>query len=750
VADRKEKLLAAVLGALAVYAFFREYLPPYKCVHLWSDIAGYHYPLQWYAFDALKHGRLPLWDATIYCGISFAGNVQAALFYLPTWLLYTAFLPFRSLPFKALEAFTFVHVWVAFLLGYFWLRGRAGRMAALLGAAVLACSGFMMWETLHTGVICAAVWIPLGLWGIDEAVEQRRWRPMWKVAASLALSFLAGYPAAWFPCCAVMLAYATGSRAPLRALGALSAALAAAALLVAVELLPALDARRFMMLEPKYGPGAWGARELLLSFFSPNWFDFNPGHPTDYEPGCFYFYLGLPALFAIAWAFRQGRFRPYIQPLLGAAVILVLANPPETLIRTVERIRVLEATMSPLHFYAGLAPMAALISAIGIDAFLKAKTRAWPRWALAGVSVLLAAWSIRQLLISAHGGRFPVHQGSLMMTAVALAFFALGLWGFRGAAGRNRVVMGALVLFTVAVDFKVYGAGRWFNALPGDEDNEHVAHGMAGLNDAAFAALRANRHYRIALDPGAAPYSTDLRFYGLTTPQGFDPFLPAQYRDTVRRWVEFQTNRLFFPDLRNEGMLQQLGVRYVITHAGAANQPFLAASPDYRLIGRADSFYMLYEYTHAKPAYRWEDGARGTATPVAWTPEHREMMISSERGGRFVLVEQFYTGWHASVDGRSVPIERWGGAFQSIAVPPGRHRVEFRYAPASLLIGAIVSGLSALVLMFAALRWDTRLRRARPADPLTPCTIPVRRAPPCPDNHSAHRRFPEIVSPIRD
>jgi len=87
---RGERWWVALLALIATYGLFCEYLPPFKRVHLWSDIAGYHYPLQRYAFDSLKEGRIPQWDASIYCGISFAGNVQAAFLYPPTWLMYAA------------------------------------------------------------------------------------------------------------------------------------------------------------------------------------------------------------------------------------------------------------------------------------------------------------------------------------------------------------------------------------------------------------------------------------------------------------------------------------------------------------------------------------------------------------------------------------------------------------------------------------------------------------------------------------
>jgi uncharacterized membrane protein YfhO len=67
-----------------------------------------------------------------------------------------------------------------------------------------------------------------------------------------------------------------------------------------------------------------------------------------------------------------------------------------------------------------------------------------------------------------------------------------------------------------------------------------------------------------------------------------------------------------------------------------------------------------------------------------------------------VLVEQFFPGWEARIDGRRSGVERADGTFQATAVPAGRHTVEFRYAPASLRIGALVTLFSVLGVIIAA------------------------------------------------
>ena len=69
----------AVLSFAFTYLFFLDYLPPSNRVHIPYDLEGFHSPLADYAFQAIRHGRFPEWDPTIYCGLSFVGNIQGAV-----------------------------------------------------------------------------------------------------------------------------------------------------------------------------------------------------------------------------------------------------------------------------------------------------------------------------------------------------------------------------------------------------------------------------------------------------------------------------------------------------------------------------------------------------------------------------------------------------------------------------------------------------------------------------------------------
>ena len=65
-----------------------------------------------------------------------------------------------------------------------------------------------------------------------------------------------------------------------------------------------------------------------------------------------------------------------------------------------------------------------------------------------------------------------------------------------------------------------------------------------------------------------------------------------------------------------------------------------------------------------------------------------------------VLRDTFDPSWTATVDGVPATIARANGIYRALAVPAGRHTVEFRYRPRDFEIGLIVTVLTGLTLAF--------------------------------------------------
>jgi hypothetical protein len=87
------------------------------------------------------------------------------------------------------------------------------------------------------------------------------------------------------------------------------------------------------------------------------------------------------------------------------------------------------------------------------------------------------------------------------------------------------------------------------------------------------------------------------------------------------------------------------------------------------------------------------------------------LTVDAPRGGWLVLLDSFYPGWHASVDGESADILPANSAFRAVRLPPGAREVTFAYRPATIIGGALLSVLACAAI--AALLVGRPLRRRR-------------------------------------
>jgi hypothetical protein len=698
-AERVSVRRAAALSFVLTYLFFLEYLPPFQRVHVPFDLEGFHLPLFDYAFQCFRAGRFPEWDPVMYCGLSFVGNVQAALFYPPTWLIFLLSIGKQHVPFAAVEAVLFAHFWLGFMLCYAWLRGRGLRtLASALGGMVFAFSGYLLMELQHFGLIASYAWFPLGLWGIDEASQRRGWRPLWKLAVASAMCFLAGYPPTWFVFAACMGVYALFSPGTIRvALGAV-AAIVFSMLLAAVQLFPGLQANSLKVVEPRYGSGIQEPA-FFLSYLVPNFYNFNFHTPVLTNPGREFLYLGAPAFFGLAalvFAWRNGRRRELAAVIAMLAFVLIaVTNPRQWVSDVIARFELLSQVWRDYYFLAGITVAASLLAATGVDAFLRRPSRPAPRWRAPALIAAAIAWSAI-LLLEWRADSFAAGWRGAVEPAITLLLFALGMFAVRAECGSKRIAVAAALLALAACDYKAFGTSKRFNAAPGKV--RPVL--LVGPGDDVEPKLRRDTDYRAALDE-TGPIPTALRASGIASPQGWDPMITTQYKRLMERIAHFRTNWLIDIDPKNEPALRLLGVKYLITGGEGPYLQVLRESPSFRPVGATDGYHKVFELINASPTFGCEPAGACTIRSVVHTPERRAFLVVSKSGARFTLAEQFYPGWRAYVDGAPVAIERWNEAFQSIQVPAGRRRVEFLYRSYPMRFGAVVSALSALALLLA-------------------------------------------------
>lgn len=686
---------------LATWAFFHEYLPPSKRVNLVGDITGYHYPLLTFAHKSVRQGHMPQWDPSIYCGIPFAANIQVGLFYPGNWVLPLFNRGRDGLRLWTVEMNEFLHFWLAFVFAWLWLRRRAGSdLPAILGASVVSFSGYAIGQSEHYGVIQGYAWFPFALWGVEEFARGDGWRKLWKVAVASAMTFLAGYPPTWVVLAVCIVSYSLG-RLGWKRIPAVAAATFAGLFLAAVQLLPTLEALPVKMPEDAFGGGLRLA--MYRQFFLPNLYD------QSHRSGSWmmeeqYYFVGSLALLAVGWILYKKLFAGLLPAAAMVVAALWLAQDPGGWIHSLgQRLPILMQVLEQTSFLLLFTLAAAMATAA---AAADVRMREWKQSKWIGRAAMAAAllWNARQLWVWRHDGAgFGIGWWSAReVIVVSIIFF------FLIRAGRSKLIT-AMLLFTMWTEYKVFGTNRRFSSsMAGNIDKGWAGDAsrggreMKGVAAAVYAKLLATPEYRVGLVE--AMHATEARHYGLSTPQGFDPFLPLQYRQEVEQYVKFETNREFQIDWRSDAMLQAFGVGYILTAAQSTEHSAILGDSRFELMEPSQTFYHVFRYRDAKPAYRF---AGGTAKKVRWLPERRSIRVFSESGGELTLLEQYFPGWVAYVDGDPVPMQRYGKAFQKIHVPAGRHMVEFKFNSPGLWRGMIISMLS-----IAALIAFVRYRRA--------------------------------------
>jgi hypothetical protein len=88
-----------------------------------------------------------------------------------------------------------------------------------------------------------------------------------------------------------------------------------------------------------------------------------------------------------------------------------------------------------------------------------------------------------------------------------------------------------------------------------------------------------------------------------------------------------------------------------------------------------------------------------------------EATVTAPREGVAVVLDPWFPGWHATLDGAAVPLARADYAFMAVPVPAGRHQLRLEYHPTQLGRGIAVAA-GTMVALLAALAWRRRSLRA--------------------------------------
>jgi Bacterial membrane protein YfhO len=88
--------------------------------------------------------------------------------------------------------------------------------------------------------------------------------------------------------------------------------------------------------------------------------------------------------------------------------------------------------------------------------------------------------------------------------------------------------------------------------------------------------------------------------------------------------------------------------------------------------------------------------AAGNVLVVDRRPDSVSLDVTADQPAYAVVIQTWFPGWHARLDGVQVPIYEANLLFSTVAVPAGHHHVELRYVPPAALAGLVSTAFALL------------------------------------------------------
>jgi hypothetical protein len=720
---RFHKSVFPLITLLLVWAmFFWRFAAPIPVDRLTyrdSDFTQQFGAFRMVVYEAVLHGRLPIWEECLNSGYPFYADPQAQLWYPPVWVTMGVLrlMGWRHFPIEALVFETTAH-YLALSYGlYFFLRSRQLRpWAAVLGAVVFTYGGYLTGSPpVQTATLNTNFWLPLALLWSGQWADTRQVRWLGALTLTLALAFFAGHPQTFLYVTGLTLAYfvyRTGQAAwPGRAiLGALLTIIAITTLLAAIQLLPSVQfiahSTRARLTYDQAGHGFPLAD--VVQFFLTGFVSYR--HPL---------YIGILPLALVAFALLRPQSEIRFWVIIAVSGLVLSFGAAAALYDVAYWLIPGYGLFRGQEHLALLVSFAlAVLAAYGADLWLGPLKRQ-TRWHLAQGGRALRAgvgWALLALFVLSYLARIgfdpsdwkqlPERAGVLVL-AVGLAAVMFGLR--QGGPTLRRSWPYGLVL-VVAID--LFAANRSVNVgapvaiyppSPLIEPLTASQNGFFRVQDELQLPGHAGCGYGFRAIDSITPYqiATYARFIEAAPASVRWAVLAVRYLVTWREQVYDAPTALVVSALSAPGVPNKAGVTQVYRLAGnptdrawIAQSVRVAASPAALAAALQDPFFdprRTVILPEAAPA------RVGIGQVWMETDTSGALRLRASTTGPAVLVVSVvnFPGWQAEVNGAPARVVLANGAVVGVPLATaGEHYVTLTFRPTVLWIGAVITGLS--------------------------------------------------------
>jgi hypothetical protein len=705
---------------------------------------------------------LPLWNPYLCCGLPNLGAIQGALLF-PIRLLFSPLDPFSA---SGPSAFLKLCLAGWFTMLYVRLLGVSSAGAFLAGM-VFSLSGFMIVWLGHPHVNCA-MWLPLLLYFVEKSFRLGRVEalaaPALRAWAGFAIAFafmiLGGHPPTMIHVTIAVALYFLfrlmehGREQAFQRAALLAGVVAVGLLLAAPQILPFLEYyRQSSSAQSSVSMHRWSNHlnfASLIHFLLPS----AMGNPTlGFEdlprllgwPEVQNFnertgYVGILPLFfaACAIAFRRCKFTKFFFLLAIGAMLVICGVPP---IPALMRSLPIVCYVNQMRLLLIVGFCVAVLAGLGWDELnivLTRRRRLIVATAFCGLvgAALLCCWLVTGPKIHTLDGSYRAFlkwQFLLLGGSMAITLFS-AVWPARWTGWMPM----AVCLGWTAVDLLCFATGY----------NPSIPRELYYPRTPAIAWLQKDNSLFRIFGGGINLSADSAEIFGLSDARGCD-FM------AVRRYEELLTGQagdLDFFRIPKEipKTIPLLNVKYILSSKLQPLDPLLydlAYAKElaiYRCKACLDRALVVFDYQvepdraallarvsaegfdprrtlllEDRPATTNSAGGdrvAGTNTDgsvriLSYEPDDVIIDASLPRAGYLLLLDTYFPGWSATVNGEPSPIYRADYNFRAVALPAGKSTVWFSYRPESLRIGLYLCAVGVLALgaaWFLPQRWKSR------------------------------------------
>lgn len=590
---------------------------PYK-EFIAADAVRQTYPWRRLAIEQLKQGQLPWWNPYAFGGTPLLANMQAAPFYplnVIYWLVNFEIGWIIQVMLQPILAIGFTY-----LLG---MSLKLSRAAALFSGVVFALCGYMVvWLELNT-VGQAALWLPLILWSLRQALSRVKYYAL--TSFGLICSFFANHLQTTLYIVLVTLGYFLWLnfikfRLPKKQVIGFLSALIITGLVVSIQLIPGYQ---LLQQSPRSGANAEIFKQFLMpwshliTFIAPNYYG-NPATNNYFgrDYGEFMAYFGIVALvFVLVSLFSKSKDRQQTFFIGVMTISLLLALPtPLAYLPQVLSIPILQSS-APARILFLTQFSAAILAGYGLDLSLKRSRTMSLSLGLVGASLGLLLMSRGMIWVTASDAvvksQSYVSLRNLAVpsaTWLSLASFFVISWLWQRQSQVNAVKLWGVGVFIIALGNYSFFANKYLPFAPS---------AFIFPETPIFSWLGQQAEYgRFFGDYTASVASNTWLPYELYGVEGYDSLYLERYGELV----EASKNKGHAPESipRSDANLEPntdefyrrrlqdlLGVRYILDktefpQSDWEHDIYRFPSPRYQLVWQQDQF-KVYENTQALP-----------------------------------------------------------------------------------------------------------------------------------------------------